>query len=305
MKRLFISLYLLVSLSFLGIGSTLDSIWQSSVKDSGAVNAPLVALAKLLTILPKQEREEYLQQINLNPDYPLELIDASQIAISSSSHLTSDSILVTSQDNDYELHFVKVGQQILIAGPINIDPRTRLRGLYTLFFYLSLGLVALIWVWPLSRDLKTLKSAAREFGQAKWDTQIELSPRSQVLPLAMTFNKMSQQISTLIDNQKHLSNAVSHEIRTPLARLKFALALMPQYCQPDSNAARREEFLNEMQQDIKEIENLLQELLTYASLEFKQKHIQFEQCALEVLTEQTIKKLTTPLSTPIEFIQPA
>lgn len=305
MKRLFISLYLLVSLSFLGIGWTLDSIWQNSVEDSGAMDAPLVAFAQLLEKIPQQDREKYLDQLDRNAEYPLKLVDASQIALSPESELTSDHLLITSQGDDHELHFIKVGQQVLIAGPIEIDPRGRLRGLFTLFFYLSLAFVSLIWVWPLSRDLKTLKSATREFGQAKWDTQIELSPRSQVLPLAMTFNEMSQQISTLIENQKHLSNAVSHEIRTPLARLKFALALMPQYCQPNSDPARRDEFLDEMKQDVKEMENLLEELLTYASLESKQKDIQFEHCALEVLTEQTIEKLASSISAPIEFIKPS
>lgn len=291
----------MVSLSFLGIGWTLDSIWQNSVEDSGAMDAPLIALAQLLAKLPEQDRKDYLQDIDLSPEYPLKLVNASQIAMSDSSHLTPESVLVTSQGDEHELHFIKVGQQILVAGPIEIDPRARLRGLFTLFFYLSLAFVALIWVWPLSRDLKTLKNATQEFGQAKWDTQIKLSPRSQVQPLAMTFNKMSQQISTLIENQKHLSNAVSHEIRTPLARLKFALALMPQYCQPNSSEERRNEFLDEMQQDVKEMENLLQELLTYASLETKQKNILFEQCALEVLTQQTIEKLSSPNSAPIKF----
>ncbi|BAJ00778.1 ATP-binding protein [Shewanella violacea] len=303
MKRLFISLYLLVSLSFLGIGWTLDSIWQKSVEDSGAMDAPLVALAQLLEKIPQQEREKYLGQLNHNPDYPLKLVDASQIALSPESELTSDKLLIASQGDDHELHFIKVGQQVLIAGPIEIDPRARLRGLFTLFFYLSLAFVSLIWVWPLSRDLKTLKSATQEFGQAKWDTQIELSKRSQVLPLAVTFNEMSQQIRTLIENHKHLSNAVSHEIRTPLARLKFALALMPQYCRPDSDPKRRDEFIDEMQQDVKEMEKLLQELLTYASLESKQNNVQFEHCDLEAIAKHTIEKLSSSISAPITFKQ--
>ncbi|NRB22756.1 ATP-binding protein [Shewanella sp.] len=305
MKRLFISLYLLVSLSFLGIGWTLDSIWQNSVEDSGAMDAPLVAFAQLLAKIPQQDRKKYLDQLDHNAEYPLKLVDASQISLSPESELTSGQILIASQGDDHELHFIKVGQQVLIAGPIEIDPMASLRSLFTLFFYLSFALVTLIWVWPLSRDLKTLKSATREFGQAKWDTQIELSPRSQVLPLAMTFNEMSQQIRTLIENQKHLSNAVSHEIRTPLARLKFAIALIPQYCQSNSDPARRDEFLDEMQQDIKEMENLLEELLTYASLESKQKDILFEHCALELLTEQAIEKLASSVSAPIEFIKPS
>ncbi|ACA85322.1 ATP-binding protein [Shewanella woodyi] len=301
MKRLFISLYLLISLSILGIGWTLDNIWQNNVEDSGAMDAPLIALAQLLGKLPEQERLDYLKQIDHSPNYPLELVDSSQIALSDHSALTDNSVLITTVSDHFELHFIKVNNQILVAGPIEIDPRARLRKLFTLLFYLSLGLIALIWVWPLSRDLKTLRNATQEFGQAKWDTQIELSPRSQVLPLATTFNEMAKQISSLIESQKHLSNAVSHEIRTPLARLKFALALMPQYCQPDSDEQRRTEFLEEMKLDVKEMENLLQELLTYASLESQQKEVNLEHCDLTALTLQTIKRLSSQSTPPIHF----
>ena len=301
MKRLFISLYLLISLSILGIGWTLDNIWQNNVEDSGAMDAPLIALAQLLGKLPEQERLDYLKQIDHSPNYPLELVDSSQIALSDHSALTDNSVLITTVSDHFELHFIKVNNQILVAGPIEIDPRARLRKLFTLLFYLSLGLIALIWVWPLSRDLKTLRNATQEFGQAKWDTQIKLSSRSQVLPLATTFNEMAKQISSLIKSQKHLSNAVSHEIRTPLARLKFALALMPQYCQPDSDEQRRTEFLEEMKLDVKEMENLLQELLTYASLESQQKEVNLEHCDLTALTLQTIKRLSSQSTPPIHF----
>ncbi|MFT5704615.1 MAG: two-component system OmpR family sensor kinase [Shewanella sp.] len=301
MKRLFISLYLLISLSILGIGWTLDNIWQNNVDDSGATDAPLIMLAQLLTKLPEQDRIGYLAQVDHNPNYPIELVESSQIALSDKSHLTDNTVLITTFSDHFELHFIKVGTQILVAGPIEIDPRARLRKLFTLFFYLSLGLIALIWVWPLSRDLKILRNATQEFGQAKWDTQIKLSSSSQVIPLASTFNQMAKQISTLIENQKHLSNAVSHEIRTPLARLKFALALMPQYCQPDSSEQRRVEFIEDMQLDVKEMEDLLEELLTYASLESQRKEVHLEHCDLTVLAQQTVKRLSSPTSLPVIF----
>ncbi|MEC4727285.1 GHKL domain-containing protein [Shewanella sp. D64] len=301
MKRLFISLYLLISLSILGIGWTLDNIWQNNVDDSGAADAPLIMLAQLLAKLPEQDRIGYLAQIDHAPNYPIELMDSSQIALSDKSDLTDKAVLITTLSDHFELHFIKVDNQILVAGPIEIDPRARLRKLFTLFFYLSLGLIALIWVWPLSRDLKVLRNATQEFGQAKWDTQIKLSPRSQVIPLGNTFNEMARQISTLIENQKHLSNAVSHEIRTPLARLKFALALMPQYCKPDSDKHRRSEFIEEMLLDVKEIDKLLQELLTYASLESQRKDIHLEHCDLTALTRQTIKRLSSQNTPPIRY----
>jgi two-component system OmpR family sensor kinase len=102
---------------------------------------------------------------------------------------------------------------------------------------------------------------------------------------------MAQHISSLIDNQKHLTNAVSHEIRTPLARLKFALALLPQYCLPQSDINQRIDFLEGMQTDIKEMEDLLQELLTYASLETMQIEPILENCELVSICKQLILRL--------------
>ena len=290
MKRLFISLYLLLSLSVLGIGWTLDSLWQKNVDDNNALDAPLVAFAQLLAELPADTRQRYLETIPANPVMPLQLLNADQVALLDNQALSSNKVFTTTNNNSL-LQFIRVGDQVLMAGPLDIDPRTNLRSLFTLFFYLSLALVALIWVGPLSRDLSILRKATKEFGEAKWDTRITLSNRSQVKPLANTFNEMARHISALIENQKHLSNAVSHEIRTPLARLKFALALIPMYCQPDSDAQKRQNFIDEMQIDIKEIEDLLQELLTYASLESQREGIQLDEYDLIQLINQTIKRL--------------
>ncbi len=301
MKRLFISLYLLLSLSLLGIGWTLDSLWQKNIADDEAINIPLVALAQFMAQLPKDERQAYLNKLDTHPNYPLQLLKNTKVVLTDGELLSSNKVLVAARSEEDELHFVKIdSQQVLMAGPIETHPQGNLKLLFTLLFYLALALVALIWVWPLSRDLKNLKQATEEFGQSNWDTQITLSSRSQVQPLANTFNEMAKHIRGLIENQKYLSNAVSHEIRTPLARLKFAIALLPQYCLPETEQ-RREQFLAEMSQDIQEMENLLQELLTYASLESQRKTIQMERCDLTKLARDTILNLQKLASTSISF----
>nr|WP_283106086.1 ATP-binding protein [Shewanella glacialipiscicola] len=290
---------MLLSLSVLGVGWTLDSLWQKNVDDNNALDAPLVALAQLLAELSTDTRQRYLEAIPANPLMPLQLLNADQVALLDNQALSSNKVFTTTAHNNSLLQFIRVGDQVLMAGPLDIDPRANLRSLFTLFFYLSLALVALIWVGPLSRDLSILRKATKEFGEAKWDTRITLSNRSQVKPLANTFNEMARHISALIENQKHLSNAVSHEIRTPLARLKFALALIPMYCQPDSDAQKRQNFIDEMQIDIKEIEDLLQELLTYASLESQREGIQLDEYDLIQLINQTIKRLESLSPIPI------
>ncbi|WOT04513.1 ATP-binding protein [Shewanella youngdeokensis] len=306
MKRLFLSLYLLLSVGFLTIGWALDNLWQSNVEEKGVIDAPLVALAQMLANLPLEERQPLLDSINNNPEFPLAILDADQIVLSNEQTIQADAVITTPYDLHSELQFIAVGEQVLMAGPIRFDSDAGLRGIFNLFFYLSLALVALIWVWPLSKDLKTLRHATKAFGQAKWNTRIKLAKQSQVLPLATTFNDMAAHISALIENQKHLSNAVSHEIRTPLARLKFALALIPQYCLPDSSEQRRSQFIDEMLLDIKEMENLLHELLTYASLETQREGLQFERCDINSLVQQTIKRLQAhhPITIELKAQQP-
>ncbi|QIR13758.1 ATP-binding protein [Shewanella aestuarii] len=301
MKRLFISLYLLLSLSFIGIGWTLDSLWQNHVDDSGDVDAPLIAFAILLSKSPEKQRLALLNLISQQVDFPLQLLERNQIALHGNMQLSPNKIITTQADDEHQLQFIAVDEQVLMAGPIDIDPRGKLRNIFTIIFYISLALVALIWVWPLSRDLNTLRVATRKFGEANWGTRIELSPSSQVAPLALTFNDMAQHISSLIDNQKHLTNAVSHEIRTPLARLKFALALLPQYCLPETSEQKRVNFLNDMHSDIKEMEDLLQELLTYASLETMHIEPILENCELVSISKEMISRLSDLSRIKINF----
>jgi signal transduction histidine kinase len=57
--------------------------------------------------------------------------------------------------------------------------------------------------------------------------------------------------------------AVSHELRTPVARVRFAVELLADAEQPADRAQQAEAI----QQDLQELDELISELLTYASLE--------------------------------------
>lgn len=93
--------------------------------------------------------------------------------------------------------------------------------------------------------------------------RIQLSKRSNIRDLAEHFNLMAARIEGLIANQRELTNAVSHELRTPIARLSFELDQLKQ--QPD--ASQNRELIADMYADLGELEEMVSELLTYASLE--------------------------------------
>src|ERR1700722_3011849 len=133
----------------------------------------------------------------------------------------------------------------------------------TMFFYAIIALVLMIWVWPLTRDLRILEKAAGQFGNRNWTFNANIKPHSQIYPLAQTFRRMAARIDGLIASHKDMSNAVSHEIRTPLSRMQFEIELAQQ-------AVTVEEMrhsLTHVKTDIAAINDLVAATLSYAILE--------------------------------------
>jgi two-component system, OmpR family, sensor kinase len=147
-----------------------------------------------------------------------------------------------------------------------IEPETQ-RGLLewtlTLLFYAAIALVIMIWIWPLTRDLRVLEKAAAQFGNRNWQFDGDIKPHSQIYPLATTFRAMAARIDGLIASHKDMSNAVSHEIKTPLARMQFEIELAHQTDKP----ADVKSALRNIKNDITAINDLVTATLDYAILE--------------------------------------
>ncbi|WP_298771940.1 ATP-binding protein [uncultured Shewanella sp.] len=300
MKRLFISFYLLLSLSFLGIGWTLDYLWQDQTNQKSIENASFIVLAQVLSQLPEYERILYLRNSTHFANLPLTLVDINKVTLINKEQLKSDAILSVSTKTDNELHFISVNNQVLVIGPLTVTKNETLKNIFNLFLFLSIIVILFILIWPLSKDLTKLKASAKQLNKAKWDTRTTLTNRSQVNDLSLTFNKMAHHITQLIDNQTHLLNAVSHEIRTPLSRLKFALALILQYAKP--YLPNQNQLVENTNHDIDEIEALLAELLSYTSLDPQFQQPKFESVELNQLVEKTIKRLQAHQKNIISFI---
>lgn len=132
--------------------------------------------------------------------------------------------------------------------------------------YVSLALICalaiFLWVRPLWRDMQRLDVRTTEFGTGDLSARVEVASSSPVHPLANTFNAMADRVQGLITSQRELMHAVSHELRTPLARLRFAAELMT----PATADADRARLIEGMRDDIRELEELVDETLTYARL---------------------------------------
>jgi two-component system, OmpR family, sensor kinase len=144
-----------------------------------------------------------------------------------------------------------------------LPQRGWLEWLLTMIFYAIIALVLMIWIWPLTRDLRALEKAAAQFGNRNWSFNANIKPHSQIYPLSQTFRRMAARIDGLIASHKDMSNAVSHEIRTPLSRMKFEIEL----AQQAASVAEVHQSLEHIKTDIAAINDLVAATLSYAILE--------------------------------------
>lgn len=120
-----------------------------------------------------------------------------------------------------------------------------------------------IWFWPHWRDLQRLKHTAMMLGNGNLAQRTRISPRSNIGELAQVFDKMAQDIEQLLNQQQELLSAVSHELRTPLSRLEFGMALVL----ADPLEAPTRLRLEQMVGHIRELDTLIDELLSYTRLQ--------------------------------------
>ena len=123
-----------------------------------------------------------------------------------------------------------------------------------------------VWLRPHWRDLERLRRTAARLGKGHLGERTAISPRSDIGELARAFDDMAQKLEALIVQQRDLLNAVSHELRTPLSRLEFGLALL----QADPLPAETHRQLEQLVRHVRELDALVDELLSFARLQSSQ-----------------------------------
>lgn len=134
----------------------------------------------------------------------------------------------------------------------------------------------LLWVWMHWRDLRVLEDAARGFGAGKLATRANLRKRSNVYALARQFDEMAERIQGSIQHQREMMNGISHELKTPIARLEFGIALL----QSPVSEAQRNVRLDALRRDVRELDELVSELLALSRLEQGATHLVLMRVAL-------------------------
>jgi two-component system OmpR family sensor kinase len=279
---LFLSLYLFLALTLVSLSAAMEYVFFSDEPQPYPETVTLIALleniansgnaADILLNTPNiNARIVKAKSLNWHAD-ELERLKNNKVVTLFDDHLGQQLYLQSGPQSLYEISFK--------------DPTAKRKPylLYTSLFYVLLAGLLLVWVWPLWRDLTKLRTTISELKPGGVPSPLELNKRSLIAPIAEAFNLLNKQVSQLMATQRELTGAVAHEFRTPLSRLKFALAVKPK---PGS------EPWSEMNSDVNELEKLVQEMLSFTSMEVHQPELNMSEIPLYDLISQLIENLSS------------
>ena len=156
-------------------------------------------------------------------------------------------------------------RQWLSIGPIAaLEPTPT--SLLLLVLFVLLGVLAAI-IYTIVRGVETrlgrLELAAGQIASGHLDARVKVDGGGFIGRVGMAFNAMAAQVQGLLRSQQEMIRAVSHELRTPVARIRFGMQMVEDMS--DDPAVHRQ--LNGIDGDIEELDQLIDEILTYARLD--------------------------------------
>ena len=305
MRNLFFRLYLLLILVFVGLGWSLDQLYEYAseseevLTDLDLHKGTLLLLNRELARLPAESRKTYMQALSPSLGYPVSLLSPLQLeqqlaqaeqTLSQSQQLFLQqggqvSIIDDGSGLSWFLQIQGDSQEVIVLGPIKLVAEGD-STLFSAVFLIILALIVFIWVWPLSKGLMTLTKAAQSFGEGDFSTRASADVARPLKPVVMRFNDMAGRIQRLIRSHKELSHAVSHELRTPIARIRFAMEMTREL--PDSD--KREHYFEAMNENIEELDGLVDELLTYARFDREEPKLDFEPYPIDAFATEVVTR---------------
>ncbi len=270
MNNLFLRLYLLIVASVICIGVVLNAFWQSAAEDpaSGSEYDRLVVLVVMqLKGKDPGQLSARIDIINhqLALDFSLMGIDEMPSDLFFENGQPVSSVLLENNEETAIYHQMPVVKRILkLHIPQDTDLENK-RLYFLLIFYGLIAVTIFYWIWPLSQDLNRLERAVDNFATAQWRAKVKITNTSSIAHLANAYNRLLDKIKRLVENEKAMTSSISHELRTPLARIRFALQMAKEADDKQQIAVQ----LSSIEDDVSEMNQLIAELLNYASIEKK------------------------------------
>ena len=254
--------------------------------------ATAVLILNHLSHFPEPQWETALAELQTHFGYPIRLVPRDSVSLDAEQEqrLNRREVVIALDDSTGRNSSIRIYApvaetgKVLMIGPLSLFDQFPMELLLVAgaLSLLAVALATYLQVSPLQRRLKQLDRAVSQLGSGDLGAYANIEGNDAIGQVAATFNGMTAHIRRLIESQREMTRAVSHELRTPVARLRFGLEMLADI----ESAEMRREKLNALDHDIEQLDQLIDEILTYARLEQGTPNIEFKPVLLCELCEQ-------------------
>ncbi len=158
----------------------------------------------------------------------------------------------------------------------------------------------------LTKPIRELIKGAQEVAKGHFGVTVKVRSNDEISHLKQNFNKMSQRLADYHQSRKELFADISHEIRSPLARIQTDAEIL---IDRDMEKKDREQHLKAICEDVKGINQVIEDLSILTKIEYNQLKMTPEPGSVQQLLSQEISKFRLQLEdkniTLREIIPPA
>jgi two-component system sensor histidine kinase RstB len=234
--------------------------------------------------LPLTQWADKIEQLNKDTFFPLVLLklEAIELTASKLKRLNAGQIIYDENEGgEFVYKRITDTPWVIMADDVSQTDQwyyALLSELVYPFLLLAAIITTLLWVKPFWRDMQKIHKAINSFDNGVFSHKIGTDSAAQLKPLADSFNHLSTQVEQLIQGNKDLSNAVSHEFKTPLSNIAFSVALIREA------EADPETHLLSIEDDVNQLNNLINEFLSYAKFQYAKPDLTVNTTTLAELT---------------------
>ena len=139
----------------------------------------------------------------------------------------------------------------------------------------------------LTRPIRELIQVAQEVSKGRFGVTVKVRSNDEISQLKKTFNQMSLRLADYHKSRKELFADISHEIRSPLARIQSDAEIL---IDRDMEKEEREQHLKAICEDVKGINQVIEDLSVLSRLEYNQLKLKTAPSSLQdVILQESAK----------------
>jgi two-component system sensor histidine kinase RstB len=252
------------------------------------------------------EIETFLKQVQPKFGFPLKALPYDQLNLTDTDKgrmLYGDILVRISIEGNRAEALAKLPgeERALVVGPINAFNPYSWQAIMVIAT-IGIMLIGLGVYWVVNSfetRLRKLEQATSRLAQGHLNARVAVTASDPVSRLGQAFNKMADHIQRLISIQREMVRAVSHELRTPVARIRFGVQIIEDTVIDDPFVAKQ---LKGMDSDIQELDELIDEILTYARLEEGGPILDFQKANIADIALQVVEEARPPEKVTVGYV---